>query len=788
VAERERIEARDGLAFTVGDDGAGRIAWGKDAPDALGPIALRAHAGGAARASRIAAVERSAGADDLGAFDALALRWEPAPPHAVRTSVRAYRERPLLVFRLEAAAALRGLATPRFDEPSLAWPWCRPDARAAGGLPEGARAFAHAYTEFALPTQSDPSCAGFFLLPFRPAVVAPLWLVAADGRALLLAPLDAFHEQVIAVPRATDGAAASEPARAAGPTDAGAAAGLRCGWHGDLDEAPAGFANELAVWAGPGPRVALDQHCSVLMARAGTRRPGRYADRLGARLSYWTDNGAAYWYRTEPGEDGVAGTLAAAARSLREQRIPFGVFQLDSWFYPHAELRPFDDPDVSVPPSGLRTWDARPDVLPDGVRALRRALGDPPLAAHCRHFSADSTYFEVFEAWRDGDRAHPTGPALYERLLEQAAGWGVETFDHDWLIECFLGVRGLRAAPGRARAWQEGIDRAAARLGLTLQWCMASPADFFQTVTLERVTSIRTSGDYKYLIGPGALWTWFLHGNALARALGLHPFKDVFLSRTDGDGPRDGDPHADVEALLAALSAGPVGIGDRVGRSDRARILRTCRADGVLVKPDVPVAALDRCFRGHAALEPNPLIGEAHSAHAAGRWHYLVSMNAWRGGETLRFRLALADLGPLAPDAPVLAWDWRRRRAAVLAPDGGFELALAPLDWDYRVLCPLLPGGLAVVGDPDRYATAGDRRLAGVRATPAGAAFDVLGAAGEAVTIAGWAERRPAGAHAWSPAGGRRALAPAWDADTRVWSLALELPEAGWLAVEVAAG
>src|SRR5690606_9902980 len=96
VAERERIEARDGLALTVGDDGAGRIAWGKDAPDALGPIALRAHAGGAARASRIAAVERSAGADDLGAFDALALRWEPAPPHAVRTSVRAYRERPLL--------------------------------------------------------------------------------------------------------------------------------------------------------------------------------------------------------------------------------------------------------------------------------------------------------------------------------------------------------------------------------------------------------------------------------------------------------------------------------------------------------------------------------------------------------------------------------------------------------------------------------------------------------------------------------------------------------------------
>src|SRR5690606_34646755 len=147
-----------------------------------------------------------------------------------------------------------------------------------------------------------------------------------------------------------------------------------------------------------------------------------------------------------------------------EQKIPFGVFQLDSWFYPHAELRPFDDPDVSVPPSGLRTWDARPDVVPDGIPALRRALGDPPLAVHCRHFSSASPYFESYDAWRDGAQAHPSDPALYERLLHQAAGWGVETFEHDWLIDCFLGVRGLRAAPGRARAWQEGVDRAAGRL------------------------------------------------------------------------------------------------------------------------------------------------------------------------------------------------------------------------------------------------------------------------------------------------------------------------------------
>ena len=52
--------------------------------------------------------------------------------------------------------------------------------------------------------------------------------------------------------------------------------------------------------------------------------------------------------------------------------------------------------------------------------------------------------------------------------------------ESDWLVEVFFGVRGLRAEPGRARAWQEGLDRAARDRGITLQWCMGTPADFAQ--------------------------------------------------------------------------------------------------------------------------------------------------------------------------------------------------------------------------------------------------------------------------------------------------------------------
>src|SRR5262249_55065667 len=154
---------------------------------------------------------------------------------------------------------------------------------------------------------------------------------------------------------------------------------------------------------------------------------------------------------------------------------------------------------------------------------------------HCRHLAAASPYTAEFDCWIDGAQAHPVGTALYERWFDQAVQWGVETFEHDWLVECFLGVRGLREAPHRARHWQEGMARAARERGLTLQWCMPTPADLCQTVTLDQVSSVRTSGDHGYLVSPGYLWAWFLYVNAFAGALGLTPFKDVFSA--DADNP-----------------------------------------------------------------------------------------------------------------------------------------------------------------------------------------------------------------------------------------------------------
>ena len=79
--------------------------------------------------------------------------------------------------------------------------------------------------------------------------------------------------------------------------------------------------------------------------------------------------------------------MLAAVDDLRARDVPVGTVQLDSWWYPHEVLRPFDTDEWEVPPTGLLRWEARDDILPEGIDDLAEALGghrSPPTAATSR--------------------------------------------------------------------------------------------------------------------------------------------------------------------------------------------------------------------------------------------------------------------------------------------------------------------------------------------------------------------------------------------------------------------
>jgi len=216
-----------------------------------------------------------------------------------------------------------------------------------------------------------------------------------------------------------------------------------------------------------------------------------------------------------------------------------------------------------------------------------------------------------------------------------------------------------------------------------------------------------------------------------------------------------GGEHAEIEALLSVLSTGPVGIGDALGRADASVVSRTCRADGILVKPDVPIAAVDRAFLQHGVARPEPIVAEATTTHGTNRWHYVLTFNAFRQGDPEASRVSLDDIGV---GGDVVAYDWRRGTAEVLGAGGGWDVNLPTAGWDYRVLAPVLPSGVAVIGDARLFAPAGDMRIAAVDPTDAGARVTVLGA-GERVQLTWW--------------------------DGAVRTIDVDVPSRGWTVIDV---
>ncbi len=539
-----------------------------------------------------------------------------------------------------------------------------------------------AFTQFAMPVvarHDEP----FDFAPAHnlrsPKCVLPL--VVRDGeRCILLAPLTRPHEQIITVDGTT----------------------VHWGWNGDLDEVPAGFATTTGVYEGASIGALLDEWAAELRAVSGAPRRDRGTNALTSHLSYWTDNGAAYWYRTEPGRT-IAESVVAAVEQLDSDGVPVRAVELDSWFYRHATPRAiaeFGYPD-EVPPTGALEWLPRADAFPtdwsdDGPGAVQRQI-DRPLTLHARHISPESPHVDA-TWWVDDLAAMPSDTAFFRRWFDDARRWGATCIEQDWMLVYWFGVREMRRVPDRAVEWQRALNDHAEATDIDLLWCMATPADLIAAVQFDRVIAVRTSDDYRFTEDPALLWTWFLTVNRLVTPLGLWPFKDCFFSHPepDPDDPISGDVHAEVEALLSAMSGGPVGIGDRIGRTDRDIVMRTCDDDGRLLQPTVPIGLIDDCLFGSPARGERLAWATASTTIDDGTWTYVIALNTATNPATVADSLELAEIGL---GGPRHVRDWRTKAAAAAT---SISCQLAPRDWGLWIVCP--PGSTDV-GDTSKYVT-----------------------------------------------------------------------------------
>ena len=147
------------------------------------------------------------------------------------------------------------------------------------------------------------------------------------------------------------------------------------------------------------------------------------------------------------------------------------------------------------------------------------------------------------------------------------------------------------------------------------------------------------------------------------------------------------------------MSAGPVGIGDRIGRTDRDIVMRTCDADGRLrhIGPRARARSTAACSAQPAARRAAG-VGHDVDDEAGGRtWTYVVAINTATDRRTVADRLDLDEIGLTDAHALRLAAPSADRRHVDRHRTG-------PRDWALFVCCPIVDGAFDV-GDTTKYVT-----------------------------------------------------------------------------------
>lgn len=209
-------------------------------------------------------------------------------------------------------------------------------------------------------------------------------------------------------------------------------------------------------------------------------------------------------------------------------------------------------------------------------------------------------------------------------------------FEIDFLDANFQGSASMFETVDSADRWYSGMARAALEHDVVIQYCLPSPTDMLQSLYYPAVVQARASQDYVNVVGNAQQ----LGGSSLLMgACAMAPSKDTLWTRspqppTYSDGARGGDyttqPHVILDAILATLSLGPVGISDGLGQVDVALISQAFVGpkNSTLLRPSRPLSLVDAFFYNTSLGLNAQDVRSTHAALAAGPNSHLVV--AWR--------------------------------------------------------------------------------------------------------------------------------------------------------------
>ena len=553
----------------------------------------------------------STGEDALGPYSAFALRWQTKSGVPFDTSVRLYAGSRSLVFRQgfeKGVAGYRGTTSEthtqeEWGSPGTGFPVF--DATGTHGKLGGPTGLGFA----AFVETAGHPVLGRFPDGFQDAKDSspdgvPLAFFDENARTMLLSPLTSMLATVYDY-ATTEGT-------------------LRCGVQGSALSLPPGYQTEQILYVGSqdeGVNGAFLSWGALLRQRYSKPAPSFTRHAQLERLGY--SSIGHYFYGIELNGT-AADTFIAMSDYARQVGLPYAYYLIDSFWYregPTPDGHGGSDPGYA----GTWRWDdviaSAPHMFPQGLHNLSSRLG-APLVMHMGKWTGSSQpppYVATGPgSWVvEKEGSLPLGSAFWDELWRNMSAWGLQTFKLDHVEQQIPFMNYTNRDVMAVENWLTDMTDSAWRHGIYKEYGGHYSNGILHSVTLQGATCARVSDDYiPDLRRPNGSCNALLpvseqpritkRGNALLCsntlypwAVGLLPYRDAFFSGTQSwehcscmqgnTGPesaatslkpewwglQEGNP--ELQALIAALTAGPIAPGDGIGDTDVDLVMRTCR-------------------------------------------------------------------------------------------------------------------------------------------------------------------------------------------------------------------
>jgi hypothetical protein len=421
------------------------------------------------------------------------------------------------------------------------------------------------------------------------------------------------------------------------------------GVMGSMTSIPKGHRTSTILSSSPrrgpdGIRQAFSAWGVKLMKMYKTQRP---SDVTLDYLQYSTDNGAFYYYNTEPNKT-YQETIIEVKEYAEKIGLPFRSWLMDSWWY-------FKGPD-----GGVKNWTAMPNIFPDGIARVTQAT-KWGIVAHNRWWTNATDYAKQnggdYDFFMEGDKALPLEERFWDDLFQEAKLWGLTVYEQDWLNVQTQSMNLTLQNVEAARTWLVQMGNAAKRNGLPIQYCMSWPRHILQSLEIDAVTQGRASDDYQ----PGNdNWQDIGISSMFSYALGVAPYKDNFWSSTEVQPNEryDGktEPASRLHAIVATYSTASVAPSDQMKFLDVDLIMKSCAEDGKLLRPDKPAVRTDATILAQAGIplesQQRDQVWSTMSELSGYIYTYSIAANS------PEFDLTVDDLYPSAKDTKgFVMWD-----------------------------------------------------------------------------------------------------------------------------------